>query len=80
MHINITIYVFLYTLFKIPISPNTMHLSEYKWKRCSKKKCCKQCGQVKFMGTMSKWPVQKHTEHHKTRSKQRRNRHKDIKK
>jgi len=24
------------------------------------------------MGTMTKWPVQKHTEHHKTRSKQRR--------
>ena len=34
----------------------------YKWKRCSKKKCCKQCGQVKFVGTMAKWPVQKHTE------------------
>ena len=43
-----------------------------------KKKCCKQCGQVKFMGTMTKWPVQKHTEHHKTRSKQGRNRHKEI--
>ena len=28
------------------------------------KKYCKQCGQVKFMGTMTKWPVQKHTEHH----------------
>jgi len=27
-----------------------------------KEKCCKQCGQVKFMGTMAKWPVQKHTE------------------
>ena len=40
-----------------------------------RKKCCKQCGQVKFMGTMTKWPVQKHTEHHKTRSIQRRNRH-----
>jgi len=23
----------------------------YKWKRCSKKKCCKQCGQVMFMVT-----------------------------
>jgi len=34
-----------------------------------------ECGQVKFMGTMTKWPVQKQTEHHKTRSKQRRNRH-----
>ena len=21
-----------------------------------KEKCCKQCGQVKFMGTMTKWP------------------------
>ena len=51
---------------------------KYKWKRCSKKKCCKQCGQVKFLGTMTKWPVQKHTEHHRTRSKQRRNRHKEI--
>jgi len=40
----------------------------YKWKRCSKKKCCKQCGQGKFIGTMTKWPVQKHTEHNKTRS------------
>jgi len=29
------------------------HLSKYKWKRCSKKKCCKQCGRVKFMGTMT---------------------------
>jgi len=27
---------------------------------------------------MTKWPVQKHTEHHKTRSKQGRNRHKEI--
>jgi len=26
-----------------------------------RQKCCKQCGQVKFMGTMTKWPVQKHT-------------------
>jgi len=26
---------------------------KYKWKRCSKKKCCKQCGKVKFMGTMT---------------------------
>jgi len=24
--------------------------------------CCKQCGQVKFLGTMTKWPVQKHTQ------------------
>jgi len=23
-----------------------------------KEKCCKQCGQVKFRGTMTKWPVQ----------------------
>jgi len=22
---------------------------KYKWKRCSKKKCCKQCGQVKVL-------------------------------
>ena len=39
------------------------HLEQYKWKRCSNKKCCKQCAQVKFKGTMAKWPVQKHTEH-----------------
>jgi len=51
-----------------------LHVNAYKWKRCSKKKCCKQSGQVKFMGTMAKWPVQKHTEHHKTRSIQRRDR------
>jgi len=30
---------------------------------------------VKFMGTLTKWPVQKHTEHYKTRSIQRRDRH-----
>ena len=36
------------------------------------KKCCKQCGQVKFMGTMTKWPVPKNTDHNKTRSIQRR--------
>ena len=30
------------------------------------------------MGTMTKWPLQKHTEHYKTRSIQRRNRHKEI--
>ena len=28
-------------------------------KRCSKNECCKQCRQVKFKGTMTKWPVQK---------------------
>jgi len=39
-----------------------LHVNAYKWKRCLKKKCCKQCGQVKFMDTMTKWPVQKHTE------------------
>ena len=33
-----------------------------------KEKCSKQCGQVKFMGTMTKWPVQKHTDYHKTQS------------
>ena len=32
-----------------------------------KAKCCKQYGQFKFIGTMTKWPVQKHTKHHKTR-------------
>ena len=57
---------------------NQTQRMQYKWRRCSKKTCCKQCGQVKFMGTMTKWPVQKHTEHHQTRSKQGRNRHKEI--
>jgi len=45
---------------------------QYKLKRCSKKECCKQCRYVKFMGTLTKWPVQKptqrktqkHVEHH----------------
>jgi len=46
-----------------------------KGRDVQRKKGCKQCGQVKLMGTMTKWPVQKHTEHHKTRSIQRRNRH-----
>jgi len=49
-----------------------------KNERDVQKKCCKQCGQVKFMGTMTKWPVQKHTEHHKTQSIQRRKRHKET--
>ena len=26
-----------------------------------KKECCKQCRHVRFKGTMTKWPVQKHT-------------------
>ena len=25
-------------------------------KRCSKKKCCKECRHVKFKGTITKWP------------------------
>ena len=35
---------------------NTIYLviSKYKLKRCLKKECCKQCRQVKFMGTMTK--------------------------
>ena len=36
-----------------------------KSKKCSRKECCKQCRSVKFMGTMTIWPVQKHIEHHK---------------
>ena len=32
---------------------------KYKLKRCSNKECCKQCRYVMFMGTMTKWPVQK---------------------
>ena len=55
-----------------------MFTVEYKWKRCSKKNSCKQYGQVKCMANMTKWPVQKHTEHHKTRSIERRNRHSEI--
>jgi len=36
-------------------------------KRCSKKECCKQRRYAKFKGTLTKWPVHKHTEQHKTR-------------
>ena len=38
-----------------------------KFRRCSKKVCCKQCRYVKFTGTMTKWPVQKPT--HRTTQK-----------
>jgi len=41
--------------------------SQYKLKRCSKKKCCKQCRYVKFKSTMTKWSVQKPT--HRTTQK-----------
>jgi len=44
---------------KAAISDSGLATLKYKWRRCSKKKCCKQCGQVKFMGTMTKWPVHK---------------------
>jgi len=40
-------------------------LEQYKIKRCSKKECCKQCSYVTFKGTMTKRPVQKHTDRHK---------------
>ena len=33
----------------------------YQLKRCSKIECCKQLRHVKFKGTVTKWPVQKHT-------------------
>ena len=29
---------------------------------CSKKKCCKQCRQFKFKGTMTKWSKEKQTQ------------------
>ena len=39
-------------------------LNQNKLKRCPKKECCKQYRHVKFKGTMTKWPVQKHTHTH----------------
>jgi len=50
-----------------------VHILNINGKEVQRKKSRKQCGQVKLMGTMTKWPVQKHTEHHKKRSIQRRN-------
>jgi len=46
-------------------------------KTCSKKECCKQCGHVKFKGTMKqRLYTEKHTEQHKTRRRTPRcNRH-----
>ena len=35
--------------------------SQYKFKRCSKKECCKQCRYVRFKGIITKWHVQKPT-------------------
>ena len=54
---------------------NKVHLSNINGRDVQRTKCCKQCGQVKFIDTMTKWPVQKHTVHNKSRSIQRRNRH-----
>jgi len=48
--------------------------SYYKWKRCSKKECCKQCRYVKFKDTMTKWPVEKP----KHRTTQKRVEHQDA--
>ena len=45
----------------------TMYICQYKFKRCSKKDCYKQCRYVKFKGTMTKWLVQKLT--HRTTQK-----------
>ena len=72
-----------------PCNANTTNVTRIIWNtryssicningRDVQRKNVVKCGQVKFMGTMTKWPVQKHTEHHKTRSIQRPNRHKEI--
>ena len=44
-----------------PHTPNSIVLlqANINGRDVQRKKCCKQCGQVKFMGTMTKWPVQK---------------------
>ena len=53
-----------------------LRYTQYKLKRCSKKKCCKQCRYDKFKGTITKWPVQKITHSDtKTRTTSWRNRH-----
>jgi len=36
---------------KLSSNTNATHWRFQLWR------CCKQCGQVKFMGTMTKWPV-----------------------
>jgi len=48
--------------FHVPIAYQIQHIiyKKNRGKRCSKKKCCKQCGQDKFIGTMAKWLVHKH--------------------
>jgi len=47
---------------------------KYNLKRCSKKEFCKQCRHVKFMGTTTKWPVQKQTH----RKAQKHAEHQDV--
>ena len=42
-------------------------MSKHKLMRCSKTECCNQWRQVKFKGTMKKWPAQKQT--HRTAHK-----------
>ena len=45
-------------------------ICKYRLKRCSKKKCCKQCRQVKFKDTLKIWKYgsnkNKHLEEHRT--------------
>jgi len=46
---------------------HAVNAKQHYRKRCSNKECCKQCRNIKFKGTMTKWPVQKLT--HKTTQK-----------
>jgi len=39
------------------VNANFLAVYKYKFKRCSKKECCKQYRYVKFKGTITKWPV-----------------------
>jgi len=45
--------------------PKQSNMGSYKLKRCSKKKCCKQCRHAKFKCAMTNRPVQKQT--HRTK-------------
>jgi len=55
----------------------TFLLKQYELEWCSKKTYCKQTPLFKFKGTMTKWPVDKHSHiaQYETRKSTRRNRH-----
>ena len=58
MHVNVVMHMFEeFCVFNISLF--TLNHLQYKLMRCSNKECCKQCRYVMFIGTMTKWPVQK---------------------